>query len=49
MIRKIYISTVKDCDEILVLDKGNLVECGNHTRLMELNGYYAHLYKQQNL
>lgn len=43
------LSTVKDCDEILVLDKGNLVECGNHTKLMELNGYYAHLYKQQNL
>lgn len=43
------LSTVKDCDEILVLDKGNLVECGNHAKLMELNGYYAHLYKQQNL
>ncbi|MBZ7992870.1 type I secretion system permease/ATPase [Campylobacter sp. RM9333] len=43
------LSTVKDCDEILVLDKGNLVECGNHTKLIELNGYYAHLYKQQNL
>lgn len=42
------LSTVKDCDIILVIDKGKVVEQGSHRELIELNGYYNTLYTQQN-
>lgn len=38
------LSTVKNCDKIFVLDKGQVVESGNHNELMEKNGYYSKLY-----
>lgn len=38
------LSTVSDADKIIVLDKGKIVEIGNHQELMNKNGYYAHLY-----
>lgn len=41
------LTTVKDCDVILVLDKGNIVEKGSHDELMKLKGYYHKLYMQQ--
>ena len=41
------LSTIKNADRILVLDKGKLVEDGNHDELMEKNGLYAHLYQIQ--
>ncbi len=41
------LSTVKDCDVILVLDKGSIVEYGTHDELMRLKGYYHRLYTQQ--
>ena len=37
------LSTVRDCDEILVMDKGKIVERGTHAGLMALNGRYAEL------
>ena len=37
------LSTVRDCDRIIVLDHGNVTECGTHDELMEKNGVYAEL------
>lgn len=41
------LSTVKNADKILVLEKGNLVESGTHDELLALDGLYANLYKIQ--
>jgi ATP-binding cassette subfamily B protein len=41
------ISTVKDADEILVLDDGRIAERGTHRDLLELNGLYAAMYRRQ--
>lgn len=41
------ISTVKDADEILVLDDGRIVERGTHLELLEKNGLYAQMYRRQ--
>jgi subfamily B ATP-binding cassette protein HlyB/CyaB len=41
------LTTVRGCDVIFVVDKGNLVEAGTHEQLMAQNGYYAHLHQQQ--
>ncbi|MEZ4458626.1 MAG: ABC transporter ATP-binding protein [bacterium] len=39
------LSTIRDADQILVLRKGVVVERGNHPELMNLDGYYASLYR----
>src|SRR5438067_6963339 len=41
------ISTVKDADEILVLDDGRVAERGTHQSLLERNGIYAQMYRRQ--
>lgn len=41
------LSTVKDADNIIVLDKGCVKEQGNHTVLIEKQGLYYHLVKNQ--
>jgi len=41
------ISTVKDADEILVLDDGRIAERGSHRALLERNGIYAQMYRRQ--
>ena len=38
------LSTIQNADYILVLDKGEIIERGNHESLMELKGYYYQLY-----
>ncbi len=38
------LTTVQDADEIIVLDKGRIVEQGTHERLLESKGYYFRLY-----
>lgn len=39
------LSTIRDCDEIIVLDRGKIVERGNHNELWQLQGFYAELLK----
>ena len=41
------LSTVRKADQILVIDKGKVVERGNHDTLMEAGGLYAELYETQ--
>jgi ATP-binding cassette subfamily B protein len=41
------ISTVKDADEILVLDEGTIAERGTHRDLLERGGRYAAMYRRQ--
>ncbi|MGL5380056.1 ABC transporter ATP-binding protein/permease [Clostridium sp.] len=42
------LANVKDAKEIYVMNKGNLVEKGNHKDLIEANGYYSSMVKNQN-
>jgi subfamily B ATP-binding cassette protein HlyB/CyaB len=41
------LTTVKECDIILVMEKGHIVESGSHDELIQLQGYYYKLYTQQ--
>jgi subfamily B ATP-binding cassette protein HlyB/CyaB len=40
-------SVMRTCDRVLVIDKGKIVEEGNHESLMQKGGLYAYLYQQQ--
>ena len=41
------LSTILDADQILVFDKGRIVERGKHTELISQNGLYSRLYNEQ--
>ena len=41
------LSTVRDCDAIIVIDKGRIIEAGTHDELMKRNGVYAKLHQAQ--
>ncbi|MVZ64415.1 ATP-binding cassette domain-containing protein [Sphingobacterium sp. DK4209] len=41
------ISTIKNADQILVLDAGRIIERGTHQELLALNGEYSSLYDKQ--
>jgi ATP-binding cassette subfamily B protein len=41
------ISTVRDADQIIVLEAGRIVEMGQHDELIRRGGVYAELYKKQ--
>lgn len=41
------LSTIQRADKILVLEKGRLIECGNHADLLDSGGLYCKLYSLQ--
>lgn len=41
------LSTIKNADVILVMKDGDIIEQGNHSELLEKNGFYADLYNSQ--
>ncbi len=41
------LSTIKNADCILVMDKGHIIEQGNHNELLSKNGFYSKLYYSQ--
>ena len=41
------LSTIKNADLILVMNKGNVIEKGTHRELLEKGGFYANLYNSQ--
>jgi ATP-binding cassette subfamily B protein len=41
------ISTVRNATKIIVIDKGQIIEVGNHTTLLNENGVYAEMYAKQ--
>lgn len=41
------LSTIRHADDIIVLQKGKIVERGNHEQLLELNGFYRKLVEMQ--
>ncbi|WP_019421249.1 ABC transporter ATP-binding protein [Paenibacillus sp. OSY-SE] len=41
------LSTIRDADLILVMDRGSVIEKGNHEQLLEQDGLYADLYNSQ--
>jgi ATP-binding cassette subfamily B protein len=40
-------SSCKDCEEILVIDKGKIIEKGNHVELIQKEGVYFNLWNSQ--
>ena len=41
---RIWLSTVRSVDRILVLQKGRIIEQGSHDTLLDQGGHYAELY-----
>jgi ATP-binding cassette subfamily B protein len=41
------ISSIKDADQILVVDNGSIIEAGNHQELLEKKGYYYTVFHHQ--
>jgi ABC-type multidrug transport system fused ATPase/permease subunit len=41
------VAAIKDADQILVLDRGKLVERGTHDELVAAEGVYSELYRTQ--
>ena len=41
------LSTIMNCDRIMYIDDGGIVECGTHKELMEQKGQYYKLFTSQ--
>lgn len=41
------LSTIRNCDKIMYIDNGGIMECGTHDELMAKKGYYYKLYTAQ--
>ena len=41
------LSTIRKANKIIVLDKGEIKEMGNHEQLLELGGFYSKLHEMQ--
>lgn len=41
------LSTLREANRLIVLDRGKIVEIGNHAELMSQEGYYCRLYLAQ--
>lgn len=41
------LSTIADADQILVMEKGHIIERGNHQQLLAIHGTYAHMWELQ--
>lgn len=41
------LSTIKNCDKIMYIDQGGIMECGTHEELIAKKGYYYKLYTAQ--
>jgi subfamily B ATP-binding cassette protein MsbA len=43
------LTTVRDCDRIYVINRGEVIEAGGHAQLLSLDGFYARMARAQNL
>ena len=41
------LSTIQDCDRIMVMHHGRIRESGTHQELLQMNGIYKRLYELQ--
>jgi len=41
------LSTIRDADNVVVINNGEIVEQGSHQQLLDLKGFYRHLYLSQ--
>ena len=41
------LSTIRDCDEIIVMDQGKILQRGRHDELIEQEGMYRDLMKSE--
>ena len=41
------LSTIRDCDEIIVMDQGKILQRGRHEELINVEGFYRDLMKSE--